>query len=349
MIRVPVARRRLALRATLLVALVGLAACGDDSGGGRGSATTEGSTSAPRSVSLRAGLNDPEDPTIAVLEFLPEAVTVAAGTTVEWTFPASEAHSVTFLPPGQALPPPGSDPSLFAPKPPVGPYDGRTLVNSGLLPAGPGPAAPFKVTFPEPGEFRYLCVIHPQMTGSVKVVAEGAEADQQRQITERGDKETSQWLEEGRAAKKKLVEAPLQSEETPGGRTNWRVAMGVTTPHTDVLAFAPVPALVKAGDQVTFVNDTLAPHTATFPGRTGSLPQDPGDPRAARPAPGPSPQTLNAEDFFNTGELPPNAPPGSGPPEQARSFTFVVPRAGDYSYVCVFHAASRMVGTIKAT
>ena len=95
-----------------------------------------------------------------------------------------------------------------------------------------------------------------------------------------------------------------------------------------------------------FVNNSGAPHTASFAGRQ-QLPQDPTSPQVAAPAPGPSPQTLNATDLFNTGLLPPNAPPGSGPPEPARSFTFVVPTAGTYSYVCILHAPSSMAGSIK--
>ena len=67
------------------------------------------------------------------------------------------------------------------------------------------------------------------------------------------------------------------------------------------------------------------------------------------PAPGKSPQTLNATDVFNTGWLPPNAPPGAGPPAAVRSFSFKVPAAGSYSYVCLLHAPSGMGGTLKAS
>jgi plastocyanin len=38
--------------------------------------------------------------------------------------------------------------------------------------------------------------------------------------------------------------------------------MGISSAHTDVLTFAPTPRTVKAGDQVTFVNNTSAPHTS---------------------------------------------------------------------------------------
>jgi plastocyanin len=123
--------------------------------------------------------------------------------------------------------------------------------------------------------------------------------------------------------------------------------MGASTAHTDVLAFSPSPS-VKAGDKVTFLNDSAAPHTATFSGNTPPI-QNPTDPRADAPAPGPSPQTLNATDFFNTGLLPPNAPPGAGPPEAARSFTFTGPAAGNYSYYCILHVSSGMGSALTAS
>jgi plastocyanin len=124
--------------------------------------------------------------------------------------------------------------------------------------------------------------------------------------------------------------------------------MGTSTAHADILAFKPVPVGVKAGDQVTFVNDSGAPHTATFFGQQPPI-ASPLDPRVGQPLPGPSPQMLDATKLFNTGLLPPNAPPGAGPPLPARSFTFVVPKAGSYSYVCLLHAPSQMTGAITAT
>jgi plastocyanin len=99
---------------------------------------------------------------------------------------------------------------------------------------------------------------------------------------------------------------------------------------------------------VVFINNSGAPHTASFGGKQ-SVPSDPESPAAMKPAPGPSPQRLNASDFLNTGWLPPNAPPGAGPPARARSFTFAVPKAGNYGYVCILHAPSAMAGRIRAT
>ena len=151
----------------MLVATTALAGCGDD----EEPSASGGQTTSPvvDTLTVQAGINDPQDPNIAVTEFLPEAVTITAGKSVEWRIPGPEPHSVTFFPTGQQPPPPGSDESLFAPKPPTGPFDGKTLINSGLVPLGPAAAAPFKVTFPTAGKYTYYCVIHPLMTGTVTV------------------------------------------------------------------------------------------------------------------------------------------------------------------------------------
>jgi plastocyanin len=338
------ARRVRLLLVVLVVGVIALAACG----GGEEGGAVQTTAAAPSTVNLRAGLNDPKDPNIAVLEFLPESIMVARGAKVQWRFTGPEPHSVTFFPRGQTPPPPGSDLSLFEPKPATGPYDGTTLVNSGLRPTGPTPAAPFEVAISTPGKYRYYCVIHPLMTGTVTVTEQAGNATAQSQITSQGDEQLSRWLAEGRAAKKQLVETPAKRIRSNDGTTTWRVEMGRTTEHTDVLAFAPAATRIKAGDRVAFINNSGAPHTTSFGGKQ-SVPSDPESPAAMKPAPGPSPQRLNSSGFFNTGWLPPNAPPGAGPPERARSFTFVVPRAGNYGYVCILHAPSAMVGTIRAT
>lgn len=330
----------------ILVATTALVGCGDDE---EPSASTGGQTSSTPvdTLTVQAGINDPQDPNIAVTEFLPEAVTIVAGKSVEWRIPGPEPHSITFFPTGQQPPPPGSDQSLFAPRPPTGPFDGKTLVNSGLVPLGPTPAAPFKVTFQTAGKYTYYCVIHPLMTGTVTVVDANGRADAQSEVDRRAEAEKAQWLAEGQAAKKKLVEAPPVVQRAADGTSTYKVEMGATTEHTDVLAFDRPALDLKVGDRVTFVNNSQAPHTASFAGRT-TLPQDPTSPAVERPAPGPSPQTLNPTDFFNTGLLPPNAgPPGSVPPEPARSFTFVVRTPGSYTYVCILHVPSGMGGTLK--
>jgi len=303
-------------------------------------------------LTVNVGVNDPKDPTIAVLQYMPAKVSVPVGATVRFSWDGTiEPHSVTFLAPGQQLPPPGSDPSLFFGSAPAEPYDGQTFVNSGLQPLGPDPVPPFAMTFATAGTYPYYCVIHPGMIGTIDVVASGATTSVSA-ATAAAKAEEAKWLAEGRAAKAKLVAKAKAAKPTKGsdGAREWTVQMGTTTAHTDVLAFAPTPRKVRAGDSVTFVNNSGAPHTATFNGKSASPISNPLDPRVEEAIPGPSPQTLTVDGLFNTGQLPPNAsaPGGTPPPEAARSFTFVVSAGGTYEYFCALHVSSGMAGTITA-
>jgi plastocyanin len=341
-------RRRAALAALTALLAVG-AACGSSDDNKSAAKSKASGVVANEPITIRAGVADPAHSQIAVLQYMPAKATVAVGQKVSWSWnDTKEPHSVTFFPPGQTAPAPGSDTAVFAPTPPTGAYDGATLVNSGLAPQGPQAVPPFEMTFAKAGTYNYSCVIHPQMVGTITVVAAGQAGDTAAAVTTRGDQEKGQWLAEGNEAFQKMQSAAPASTKNGDGTTTWKIEMGASTPHTDILAYAPVPANVKHGDKVTFVNNSMAPHTASFFNQQPPI-QDPESPAAQKAAPGPSPQKLNAKDLFNTGILPPNAPPGAGPPEVARSFTFSVPTAGDYQFVCIFHAPSGMAGMVKAS
>ena len=313
------------------------------------SAPASSSVAAPTNIVVHAGVNDPNNKSVAVLAFMPASITVPVDTPVTWSWDGTiEPHSVTFVKPGQTLPAPGSDPSLFAPTPPTGPYDGTTFVNSGLQPLGPTPAAPFEMTFSKTGAYQFHCVIHPQMLGTVNVVDAGATADTPQQVFDRGNSEKQQWIAEGDAAAEQLANTAATSTDNGDGTKTWTVLMGASTQHTDILAFSPTPTTLKAGDKVRFLNNSGAPHTATFSGSTPPI-QDPTDPRTDAPAPGPSPQTLDLTSFFNSGLLPPDAPPGAGPPEAVRSFTFATTTAGNYPFYCILHASSGMGSQLKVS
>lgn len=330
---------------------LGTVACSEDETATPAPATataTAAPTDAPSvaAYTVRGGINDPEDINIAVLAYLPAAISIPTGATVKWDIAGPEPHSVTFPTAAQPVPAP-DDPSLatfFAPTPPTKPYDGTEFVNSGLGPLGPGGFG-FEMTFGKAGTYTYVCVIHPVMTGTVYVVDDAAAADTAEAITTRGDTEAKGYLEEGRAAKAALLATPPVSTANADGTTTWTVEMGTTTPHTDVLAFQPVDAKVKAGDTVTFVNNSGAPHSATFAG--GQAVPPPGTPGEEVPT-GPSPITLDATKFASSGYVPPNAPPGAGPPIEARQFSFVIPSAGAWNYICVLHVPSGMAASITA-
>lgn len=322
------------LRALLVVPLA--LACTVVAGSVTGAATPRPAVT-PTTVMLRGGLNDPKDPNIAVLQYLPSSITVVKNETVTWSIAGPEPHSVTFVAPGQPAPSVDKDPTLFLPTPPSGPYDGSSLVNSGVVPVvASSSVAKFSVSFSKPGTFTYYCVLHPNMVGTVKVTDDAA--DSQGRITQQGNKQLEKWLAEGEAAKKKLLAAKPKPTKNTDGSSTWTVEMGASTAHTDVLAFAPSPAKVHAGDSVVFVNDSEAPHTASFGGTL--VPTNPLAADVQSAVPEPSPQALAPGAYFNTGWVPPVADPAPGFAQH--SYTYSIAAPGKYEYVCVLHVSSGM-------
>src|SRR5829696_775057 len=78
---------------------------------------------------------------ISIFDFEPATLEVAAGTTVVWTNTGQAPHTVT-----------------------------GDFADSGVLESG----QTFSHTFTETGEFGYVCAIHPQMTGTIRVSAGAA-------------------------------------------------------------------------------------------------------------------------------------------------------------------------------
>src|ERR1700719_899308 len=109
------------------------------------------------------------------LAFLPNEIWIHSGDTITWTFPATEVHTVTFLSLGQVRPsrlagcpglPGGASPDFSV-------FDGSACVNSGLLSKGSTSLSPptYTVGFPVTGNFKLVCLAHPNMTATVHVLA----------------------------------------------------------------------------------------------------------------------------------------------------------------------------------
>jgi plastocyanin len=103
------------------------------------------------------------DQGLQAMAFLPNELWIHAGDSVTWTSRTDEGHTVTFLKPGQTRPPfpdgcPGVTPSGSD-------FTGATCVNSGPFVGGP-----YSVKFPNPGNFKLVCLIHQDMTGVVHVL-----------------------------------------------------------------------------------------------------------------------------------------------------------------------------------
>jgi plastocyanin len=352
------------LGAVMLAALLAAAiACGDDGDDQppepTATSTPEVAAPGPTTFEVRAG--DAEG-VVTVNAFLPEEITVREGDTVRWTFPSPEIHTVTFLGGAEAQPvivpidggPPvqinpavafaAGDPSAF---------DGSELLNSGILPSEDPPADTFETTFAAAGTYGYVCLIHPRMTGAVTVVTADTQVAAPNAAGLEGEAQFEAHLVEGQEAADGLAAA---STENADGTTSWTMPMGVTTEHTDVLAFLPDNLEIGVGDTVRWVNASEAPHTAsfsadgTYPDFIVPEPQDTGPPvlainfQVAEGVPATEPPVpVDGTTYVNSGILGP-------PPEfQAQEWTAQFTAPGTFQYVCIIHLPNGMRGTVTVT
>jgi plastocyanin len=264
-----------------------------------------------------------------------------------------EAHPI--LNPDAAFPTPGCESAICT-------YDGTNTVNSGALPAFVGTDFYVRINLSvsTPTTIHYVCLIHPGMQGSIKVVP-GTGSSQSAFASNAA----SQYAADTAGA----LSAEAAATAAADGKF---VVAGTATPFVEVAEMLPQTFTVAAGQQVTWNTQTIRdPHTVTFPEGPGSDGVDPlappyapaeceGVPDTAPDTPlaGPPPG-FGCASFPELGVNP--APNGvttildpttvatsgiiSSPPSGfPSSFTFSFPNAGTYHYMCRIH--DHMVGTI---
>ena len=285
--------------------------------------------------SVQAG--DFASATLAVDAFLPADITIVEGDSVAYNIVGF--HTVTLLS-GAEWPPlviPLADgrlalnPDVSFPSGDPTQYNGTGIVNSGA-PADEGPSEPFSVTFTVTGTYQVVCLIHPDMIGSVRVISEGGTPPEtQANIDGRAVGERGQLVSGGTNA---LTAATIGMTQGPGGSTEYTILAGLKEGNAEYLDFLPLSSLgIQVGDTVTWDwAKTAAPHTVTF--TSGATPAEallfepkeagPPDlvfnPVMAAPSGG---STYSGTGVFNSGLL-------SGPPS-TYSLTFDTP--GSYQYL----------------
>lgn len=284
---------------------------------------------APQTWQVQAGASSQQE-ALQGLDYYPAGITVDAGDTVTWTFPAGEPHTVTLLGP-RATPPPPSDPSVAQPAGGTT-YDGSTYTSSGFKLLG----QKYSLTFTKAGTYHVYCLIHPGMEQTITVQQAGAAypATQSAMNTLAATGEQNDL----QVATNSLSQFPY----TPGGT---HIAAGISAglntanppPSSSVLRFLDGTSLtattttVPVGTTVTWTNlSSNMPHTVTFPIAGQSLPAMP----PFSPPSGPS--TYDGTQLVNSGPLMPG-----------QSFTLTFTKAGTYQYHCLFHDdTENMIGTI---
>jgi plastocyanin len=133
------------------------------------------------------------------------------------------------------------------------------------------------LTFPKAGTYRYVCLLHPFMRGTIQVASPGASVPAEAQVTRAtGQRLGLDWLN-----------AIKRERRRPPGRTT--VFMGVGTSRFSINSFLPARLSVRVGQTVSFVNRSPAEqHDVAFGrpaylkrlmARTDFVPRRPNDPR----------------------------------------------------------------------
>lgn len=301
--------------------------------------------------------------------FFRRKVTIHVGDSVKWVFSKRVVHTVTFLAPGQKRPsleqPDAANPytgfndstgapmwfngqpSLLIPPDHAFPQgaattDGTTYHNSGLS----APTfVPYRLQFTKTGDYKYICLVHPGMSGSVKVLPKSATIPTAAQDRKARFAEYSKALKHAR----RLARFKPKGNAVVAGHDQGNVAW---------FRFFPSTRTITAGQAVKFSIASVSEiHTVTIgpqaspPDLVLVQPQPPGLPRLQfnpfifLPSDVPLPPytgSNHGNGFFNTGIMDTNP---ASPPPRSISVTFTTP--GTYSYECTIHPG--MQATIKVT
>jgi plastocyanin len=216
-----------------------------------------------------------KDQSVQADGFFPNEVWLLEGDSIQWTFvPKNEGHTVTLLTPGQIRPsaPPPAGPPFPVQGVSCGPaasYDGSACVSTATGLSG---GATFTVTFPKAGNYKLVCLVHTDMTGTVHVLvnipvnaplihSQRFYDDQARDEVEavlsdsdhREDEDHRGWRD--RRNGDNAVTAGIGEIVATGGGTQYRA----------VVRFLPGTIRIHAGESVLWTNlDPTEPHTVTF-------------------------------------------------------------------------------------
>jgi plastocyanin len=276
-----------------------------------------------------------------VLAFLPNEIWIHAGDTIIWTVDADEIHTITFLQVGQVRLPffvgcPGFSPSGVS-------FDGSTCVSTPPLVMGQG----FSVTFPNPGNYKLVCLVHEDMTAVVHVLEPSARLPHDQTFYDKQAADQRQDLLSDAEAHAGHKHTSSPNSVTVG--IGEIVATGGGHHAVSVMRFLDDDTVIHVGQTVEWTNnDPITPHTITF----GTEPADPVPPSSnvAVDADGALHASISfPSDSVHSGFIISAAHERIGIPQAplgVTRFRITFKSAGTYPYICALHDNLGMKGEI---
>ncbi|HSM88070.1 MAG TPA: plastocyanin/azurin family copper-binding protein [Candidatus Limnocylindrales bacterium] len=277
------------------------------------------------------------------LAFLPNEIWIHAGDSITWTFAADEIHTLTFLQPAQVRPPfqvgcPGVTPSDSS-------FDGTVCVNSGTLVE----PSTYTVMFPSPGNFKLVCLVHPNMTGVVHVLNPSEPLPHDQAFYDRlAAAEARDLITDADHSGSQSVAAQSSGNNVTAG-TGEIVATAGGQQTLSVVRFIQPTTVIHAGETVEWANsDPVTPHTVTF----GAEPANPIPPsgNVTVDADGALHAVINSpSDSVHSGLIMAAPQERTGlaqSPISVTRFRVTFTSPGTYPFICVLHDDLGMMGKV---
>jgi plastocyanin len=276
-----------------------------------------------------------------VVAFLPNELWIHAGDSVEWTVKADEIHTITFLTAGQIRPPfdvgcPGFSFGAAI-------FDGSTCVTTPPMVSG----QTFTVTFASVGNFKLVCLVHPDMTAVVHVLDTTADLPHGQDFYDKQAASQANQLFADLAQVQGHHHAATANGVVVGAGKTLATAGGHNS--ISLMRFVQTELVIHAGATVEWTNDDPSmPHTITF----GTEPADLIDPspNVTVDVDGSLHAVISSiSDSVHSGFITSARQDQTGAPQTplgTTRFRITFTKPGVYPYICALHDGLGMKGTI---
>jgi plastocyanin len=285
------------------------------------------------------------------LAFLPNEIWIHPGDSITWRFQTGEVHTVTFLTPGQVRPSrlvgcPGTDTT-----PDFSVFDNTACVNSGILFNSPALSSPptYTVVFTATGNFKLVCLAHPNMTATVHVLATSEPLlHDQAFYDQQADRERADLLSD-----------VMSSAHNHSGSNDITAGVGHImgngggTQTASVMRFMDATKVIHAGETVEWTTaEAVTNHTVTFGPEPDLLHQIPASVNVTVDSDGARHAIISSpSDAVHSGFITQMPQDRIGLPQALLStgvtrFRVTFTQPGVYRYKCVLHDELGMVGQI---